>query len=723
MITIIKRDGRRTEYDRTKVVRSILNAALSAKQRIDDQTLENMLEIIESKISEYNKEEISVEKLQDFIQSAIYIQGCRLTKDAYLEYRKERNEIRETKSDIMKAIKKIGIHTDRDNGNVGNNFGAKLLRIASESNKWQNLANMPKHLAKAHEQGDYHQHDLDSYNLAFNCCSHSLKPLQTGFKTTYGTIRAAKRIEVAAELACILLQCAQNQMFGGQSLDDFDNDMSIFVAMTREEIRQEYTELMKDATEEEINEKVEQKLDKVVAQAMQSAMYNLSTMESRSGSQIVFSSLNIGLPKNKDAALVCKHALIEYGKGLGAGEQLIFPNMVFAVKAGVNRDPGDPYYYLYQIACEVASRRLNPTFLNIDASYNLPLHEQGIRISTMGCRTSTVDNINGPKGAKRRGNIAPTTINLPRIGIKTMLYAKENNCSTEEKVEFLFNELNRMLDLTRESLLHRYDVLKSLKGKDVPFLIENNMYVGSEEVGLNDSIEPLLRQGSYGIGFIGIHEMLMAAFGKHHGEDEFCYEIATKVVATIREYCDKYKEIDGLNWSCYATPSEGLCGRFMAIDKAKYGVIEGVTDHGYYTNSYHINPGYKIKIKDKVQLEAPFHEKCNGGRISYIELDDYPTPEEIERMITWTFKNTNMGYIGINFHVRYCKECGELLRTEEECPKCGSRKIQGVSRITGYLALDERFGFGKENERNDRVAHNNDHKKNYSMAQKNENTI
>ena len=210
MITIIKRDGRETSYDRSKVVLSILNAALSAKQRIDDATLENMLEIIESKISEYNKDVISVEKLQDFIQSAIYIQGCRLTKDAYLEYRKERNEIRETKSDIMKAIKKIGVHTDRDNGNVGNNFGAKLLRIASESNKWQNLANMPKHLAKAHEQGDYHQHDLDSFNLAFNCCSHSLEPLITGFKTTYGTIRGAKRIEVAAELACILLQCAQN---------------------------------------------------------------------------------------------------------------------------------------------------------------------------------------------------------------------------------------------------------------------------------------------------------------------------------------------------------------------------------------------------------------------------------------------------------------------------------------------------------------------------------
>nr|DAV25083.1 MAG TPA: anaerobic ribonucleoside triphosphate reductase [Caudoviricetes sp.] len=708
MITIIKRDGRKTNYDRAKVAASVLNAAKSAKQSIDENILSVILDVVEAKITELNKLEITVEKLQDFIQTAIYVNGLRLTKDAYLDYRKERNEVRETKSDIMKAIRKIGVHTDRDNGNVGNNFGAKLLRIASESNKWQNLANMPKHIAKAHEQGDYHLHDLDAFNLTFNCCSHSLEPLKTGFKTSYGTIRPAKRIDVAAELACILLQCAQNQMFGGQSIDDFDNDMAVFVKYTREEIYEEYSALMIDQPEEVIRERVEAKLDKVVGQAMQSVMYNLSTMESRSGSQIVFSSLNIGLPNDDDAALVCKHALIEYGKGLGAGEQLIFPNMVFAVKSGVNRNPGDPYYYLYKIACEVASRRLNPTFLNIDASYNLPLYEQGVRISTMGCRTSTVDNINGPKGAKRRGNIAPTTINLPRLGIEASLYQKETGCTDEEKIKFLYDSLSKMLDLTRESLLYRYSVLKQLKGKDVPFLTENNMYVGAEEIGPNDSIEPILKQGSYAIGFIGIHEMLMAAIGKHHGEDEKALEIADTVVRMIREYCDKYKEIDKLNWSCYAAPSEGLCGRFIAIDKAKYGVIKGVTDHAYYTNGYHINPGFKISVKEKIQKEAPFHELCNGGRISYIELDDYPTPEEIERIITWTFTNTNMGYIGINFHVRYCKECGQLLRTEEECPNCGSRKIQGVSRITGYLALDERFGAGKEAERADRVAHNND---------------
>ena len=716
MVTIIKRDGRHTKYDAGKVIRSVLNAAKSAKQNIEEEVLSNILEIVESKISELNKDTISVEKLQDFIQSAIYIQGLRLTKDCYMEYRKERNEVRETKSDIMKVIKKIGVHTDRDNGNVGNNFGAKLLRIASESNKWQNLANMPKHLAKAHEQGRYHLHDLDSFNLTFNCCSHSLDPIKNGFKTSYGTIRPAKRIEVAADLSCILLQCAQNQMFGGQSIDDFDNDMACFVELSKEEIYNEYKELMKDCSEDEIKAKVNEKLEKVVQQAMQSLIYNLSTMESRSGSQIVFSSLNIGLPKNEYAALVCKHVLIEYGKGLGAGEQLIFPNMVFAVKAGVNRDPGDPYYYLYQIACEVASRRLNPTFLNIDASYNLPLHEQGIRISTMGCRTSTVDNINGPKGAARRGNIAPTTINIPRLGIEAKLHQKETGCSEDEMIQFFFDSLDEMLDLSRESLLYRYEVLKQLKGKDVPFLIENKMYVGSEEVGLNDSIEPLLKQGSYAIGFIGIHEALMAMFGKHHGEDDKCYEMADRIVKTIRAYCDKYKEIDKLNWSCYAAPSEGLCGRFIAIDKAKYGVIPGVTDHDYYTNSYHINPAFKISVKDKIQMEAPFHELSNGGRISYVELDDYPTPETIEKIITWAFKNTNIGYVGINFHVRYCKDCGQLLRTEEVCPECGSNRTQGVSRITGYLALDERFGKGKAAERADRIAHNS-YVKNYDLAQ------
>lgn len=703
---IVKRDGREEVFDKNKVMISITKASNSANQIINENDTMEILNIIEEKINNQKKKSMTVEKIQDIIQTAIYLKGYRNTKDAYVKYRKERTRIRETKSDIMNTIKKIGVSTDRDNCNVGNNFGAKLLRIASESSKWQNLANMPKHLAKAHEDGDYHQHDLDSFNLTINCCSHSLEPIKKGFKTSYGTIRGAKRIETASELACILLQCSQNQQFGGQSIDDWDNDMAIFVEMTRKEISKEYHKLLDGISKKDVERKIDEKLEKVVQQSMQSVMYNLSTMESRSGSQIVFSSLNIGMPKNKYAALICKYTLLEYEKGLGNGEQIIFPNLVFAVKDGINRNKKDPYHYLYKLACRVAAKRLNPTFLNIDASYNLSLHEKGIRISTMGCRTSSISNINGPEGAVRRGNIAPTTINLPRLGIEAKRYKDETNCTVKEMEEYYFNSLEKMIELSRESLLYRYEVLKNLKGKDLPFLTENNMYVGSEDIEPEDSIEPILKQGTWAIGFIGIHETLMAMYGEHHGENGHCYEIAEKTVKMIRDYCDDYKKKDKLNWSCYASPAEGLSGRFIKIDKDRYGEIKGVTDHEYYTNSYHINPAFKISIKDKVAKEAPFHEYCNGGRISYIELDDYPTAETIENLITWTFTNTNMGYIGINFHVRYCKNCGNLLHSEDECPKCGSRKIQGVSRVTGYLSLDERFGAGKYAERADRISHN-----------------
>lgn len=338
-----------------------------------------------------------------------------------------------------------------------------------------------------------------------------------------------------------------------------------------------------------------------------------------------------------------------------------------------------------------------------------------ILIKNSMCRTTTMDNINGEQGAKKRGNIAPTTINLPRLGIEASLYQKETNCSNEDMIVYLNKLLINMLNSSRESLLYRYEVLKILKGKDIPFVSENNLYMDSEDIGPEDSIEPILKQGTWAIGFIGIHEMLMAMFNKHHGEDNLARETAENTVKIIRDYTDKYKVIDKLNWSCYATPSEGLCGRFIAIDKSKYGTIEGVTDHDYYTNGYHINPAFKISIKEKVEKEAPFHEMCNGGRISYIELDGYPTGDDVERIVSWTFKNTNMGYIGINFHVRYCLDCGKLLNSESRCSVCGSSRIQGVSRITGYLALDERFGPGKKAERSSRVDHNGDHMNNYTL--------
>ena len=697
MLYVVKRDGRRVQFDSTKITNAIKGSAEEIAFNLKESEAIELTQKVIEQIEKKKVTEITVEEIQNIVENVLQENGCEVIWRTYCNYRRERTKIREKKSDLMKVIERIGIETDRDNANVGNNFSSKLLRIASESNKWHNLGMMPKHLAKLHENGDLYYHDLDSYNLTINCLNiETGKILNRGFNTGYGTILPAKRIESAAELSCILLQSTQNDMFGGQSHANFDNDMAPFIGMSRKEIRNEYKEYFGDI--ENLDEIVEKKLEKVVRQAMQGIVYNLNTMHSRAGSQVPFSSINLGLPESEDAAMVDRIFLEEYEKGLGKGEQPIFPNIIFRVKKGVNREPDDPYYYLYKLACRVASKRMNPMFMNLDADFNKEYYDKGVIAATMGCRTYIMSNVNGEPGPAGRGNIAPTTINLPRIGI----LAKGD-------INRFFSLLDNRLELARESLLHRYSVLKRLKVKDLPFVAGEHLMRGSENLSSEDSIEPILRQGTWGIGFIGLAETLVALVGKHHGEDKEAHKLGIKIVSHIREFCDKYREVDKLNWSCYATPAEGLSGKFILQDQGVFGKIKGVTDKNYYTNSYHIPVWYKISIKDKIDLEAPFHKICNGGHITYIEMDGYPEPEDVKAIIDYAYKNTNISYMGINFHMRYCRDCGERIEnTETNCPKCGSYNIQGVSRVTGYLSLDERFGAGKVAERADRLSHNDE---------------
>ena len=704
MLYVVKRDGREVKFDSNKIA----NAIKKSSDEIGDKLEENQIDECIQRVIEYielsKKEKVSVEEVQNLVEKALVDSNHKNIQRAYSSYRRERTRIREIKSDLMKAIKKIGVETDRDNANVGNNFSSKLLRIASESNKWHNLYNMPKYLAKAHEVGEVYFHDLDSYNLTVNCLHIPTgEILKKGFNTGYGTINSPKRIETAAELSCILLQSTQNDMFGGQSHPDFDNDLCEFIEPTRREIREE---LISYGIEGEKLEKiVEEKLRMRVHQAMQGIIYNLNTMHSRAGSQVPFSSINLGIPYSDDAALVCEVFLKEYEKGLGKGEQPIFPNIIFRVKEGVNREIDDHYYYLYELACKVAAKRMNPTFMNIDADFNKEYYDKGYMPATMGCRTYLMKNVNGEPGCKGRGNIAPITINLPRIGIEA-----------NKDIDKFFEILKDRLVLAKEALLHRYNVLKNLKVKDLPFVAGQGLMRGAEGLEAEDSIEPILKQGTWGIGFIGLAETLYALLGKHHGEDQEARELGLRIIRFIREYTDRLVEETKLNWSCYATPAEGLSGKFIKQDKKIFGIIKGVTDKDYYTNSFHIPVNYNISIKNKIDIEAPYHKLCNAGHISYIEVDDSPSEEVIMNIINYAYKNTDISYIGINFHIRYCRDCGEtLLSNESKCPKCNSRNIQGISRVTGYLSLDERFGPGKYEERIDRRSHTGSYKNNYEI--------
>ena len=702
MLYVVKRDGRRLEFNPDKISKAIKRAANDERLELKTSQVFDIVQKVINYIEMTEKDEVTVEEIQNLVIKALKDSDHKEIALAYSNYRRERTKIRDIKSDLMKAIKQIGVETDRDNANVGNNFSSKLLRIASESNKWYNLASMPKYLAKEHEIGNLYYHDLDSYNLTTNCLHIPTKEiLEKGFNTGYGTIKPPKRIESAAELSCILLQSTQNDMFGGQSHPDFDNDMSIFIEPTRQEIKAHLTEL--GITGPELEELTEKKLNKRVHQAMQGVVYNLNTMHSRAGSQVPFSSVNLGIPRTKDAAIICQVFLEEYEKGLGKGEQPIFPNIIFRVKAGVNREESDPYFYLYKLACRVASKRMNPTFMNIDADFNKEYYDKGYMPATMGCRTYLMKNVNGEPGCKGRGNIAPTTINLPRIGIQA-----------KGDVNKFFEIFEERINMAKESLMHRYSVLKNLKVKDLPFVAGQKLMKGSEGLSKDDSIEPILKQGTWGIGFIGLAEALVALTGKHHGEDEASRELGLKIISFLREKLDKFTEETKLNWSCYATPAEGLSGKFIAIDKKMYGIIKGVTDKDYYTNSFHLPVGFPISIKDKIDIEAPYHKLCNGGHISYIEVDDNPTPECIMDIINYAYKNTNISYLGVNFHIRYCKECGASLTSSDcKCPSCGSTNIQGISRVTGYLSLDERFGVGKAAERKDRITHTKTHENMY----------
>ena len=584
MLYVVKRDGRKVEFNTDKIRNAIKKASNEVGESLKESEVLICIQRVIKYIEESQKEKVSVEEVQNLVEKALVDSGHTNIEKAYSAYRRERTRIRDIKSDLMKVIKKIGVETDRDNANVGNNFSSKLLRIASESNKWHNLYNMPKHLAKAHELGELYFHDLDSYNLTTNCLHIPTgEVLSRGFNTGYGTIKAPKRIETAAELSCILLQSTQNDMFGGQSHPDFDNDMAQFIEPTRNEIREELLEL--GIEEKRLDDLVEKKLRSRIHQAMQGVVYNLNTMHSRAGSQVPFSSVNLGIPNSNDAALICEIFLREYEKGLGKGEQPIFPNIIFRVKKGVNREQDDPYYYLFKIACEVASKRMNPTFMNIDADFNKEYYDKGYIPATMGCRTYLMKNVNGEPGCKGRGNIAPITINLPRIGIEA-----------NKDINKFFEILQNRLTLAKEALLHRYSILKKLKVKDLPFVAGQGLMRGSEDLMPDDSIEPILKQGTWAIGFIGLAETLYALIGSHNGETDEARNLGLKIIKFIREYTDKLVEETQLNWSCYATPAEGLSGKFIKKDKKIYGIIKGVTDKEYYTNSFHIPVNYNISI-------------------------------------------------------------------------------------------------------------------------------
>ena len=669
---IRKRDGRVVPFDPNKITEAIFKAvrAVGGSNR---EIAENLTGQVIHYLSTtgYSGVIPTVEEVQDAVEKTLIENGHARTAKAYILYRDRRTRIREAKSDLMDAVKEILIETNRENANISNSPSAKMFQIAAAASKKYYLSNLlPEEFAQAHMDGTFHIHDLDYYSKTLNCLQIDLgRLLKEGFNTGYGYIRPPQRIATAAAQAAIILQSNQNDMFGGQSFPHFDRDLGEGIRSFK--VKPGYEEIY---------------------QAMEGLIYNLNTMCSRAGGQVPFSSLNLGIDTTAEGRAVSRAVLEAFGRGLGRGETPVFPNLVFRVKRGVNFSPGDPNYDLYALALQVAARRMNPTFSFMDSSFNAPY---GDEVSYMGCRTRVIANRHGPEVSAGRGNIAAVTLNLPRLAL-----------SCRGQMELFFVQLDRLLRLAARQLLHRFEVLSRLRVKDLPFLMGEKLYLGSENLSQDDTIREVIKNGTLAVGYIGLAETLCMLIGKHHGEDAEAQQLGLNIVEQMRRRMDQFSEEYDLNFVLLATPAEGLAGRFVEIDRERYGILPGITDKDYYTNSFHLPVNFAITMADKIALEGEYHRLCNAGHISYVELEAPPGDnfEAVDRIVR-QMAAADMGYGGINFPVDECSRCGFSGVIAGSCPQCGSGAIRRIRRITGYLSIEERFNAAKRHELHDRRPH------------------
>ncbi len=605
----------------------------------------------------------------------------------------------------------------RENANIdGESSMGAMLKYGSEGAKAFNLDEViPDEFSKAHENGDLHIHDMDFYTLTDTCCQIDVgKLLQKGFYTGHGFIRPPSNIKTAANLACIIIQSNQNDMHGGQSIPMLDYALAPYVRKSYvKNWRHEVEELLvyrhgwdeQDARHkaEQMSVKYEPRIGRPywpfeesfcvtkqgisqaadraetqtrndVYQAMEALVHNLNTMQSRAGSQVPFSSVNYGTDTSPEGRLVTEMLLKATDAGLGEGETPIFPVQIFKIKDGVNYKPGDPNYDLFKLSIKVSAKRLYPNWESLDAPFNLQYYKAGdpdTEVATMGCRTRVMGNVYDPtrETTSGRGNLSFTTINLPRLGIEA-----------HGDLDKFFADLDSMLDLCMRQLLHRLSIQKARRVRNYPFLMGEGVWMDSEKLGWDDPVGDILKHGTLSIGFIGLAECLTALVGKHHGEDAEARELGLRIVTHMRHWMDRKSRGLKLNVTCLATPAEGLSGRFVKIDKEKYGEIKGVTDRDYYTNSFHVPVWYNISASKKVDIEAPYHALCNAGHITYIELDG-DTAKNLDAMETLVryMHDKNLGYFAISHPVDRDPVCGYVGVINGVCPRCGRREGEAIS--------------------------------------------
>ena len=730
---VVKRDGRVVDFNNQKIVAAILKA-----MNVTDQGEDIILAAqIADVISKLEKEQMSVEEIQDCVEMELMNSPRKEVAKRYIAYRNQRSLARNAKSNeiFQEIIDAQANDITRENANMNADTPAgMMMKFASESTKtYVDSCLLSEDVKEAVQKGYIHIHDKDYYpTKSLTCIQHPLdKILENGLKAGHGESRPAKRIETAAVLACISMETVQNEMHGGQAIPAFDFYLAPFVRLSfQEELKKissfdgkDYSYLndvkiddyfKRDLTGLMGDEKVIQHAINMtvgrVHQAMEAFVHNMNTIHSRGGNQVVFSSINYGTDTSAEGRCIIREILNTTYEGVGNGSTAIFPIQIWKKKRGVSYLPTDPNYDLYKFACKVSARRFFPNFLNLDASYNQDdawkaddprrfEHE----VATMGCRTRVYANNFGPKTSIGRGNLSFTTVNIVRLAIECM-----NIKDKDERIAKFIEKVDWVLDIAAKQLNERFEFQKTAIKKQFPLLM-NGLWMGSEKLEECDTIESVLNQGTLSIGFIGLAETLIALIGKHHGESDEAQELGLRIIRHMRERVDGFSDTFQHNFTFFATPAEGLAGRFTRMDKKKFGIIPGVTDKDYYTNSSHVPVYFHCTPQHKAEIEGPYHKYENAGHIFYVEIDGDAThnPEAIMSIVDLMDKY-DIGYGSVNHNRNRCLDCGYEDATDglEECPHCHGHNIDTLQRITGYLVgTTNRWNSAKLAELKDRVVH------------------
>lgn len=731
--TVVKRDGRIVGFNEQKIMAAIRKAMMHTDKGEDDALVQK----ITDHISIHGKSQMTVEKIQDSVEMELMKSARKDVAQKYIAYRNQRSIARKAKTrDVFMEIVNIKNNdVTRENANMNADTPAgMMMKFASETTKpFVDDYLLSEEVREAVTHNYIHIHDKDYYpTKSLTCVQHPLDHiLEYGFVAGHGSSRPAKRIETAAVLACISLETCQNEMHGGQAIPAFDFYLAPYVRssyieelknlekLTGRDLSALYHQELEDYVLKELDglegdERLRQhavnKTVNRVHQAMEAFIHNMNTIHSRGGNQVVFSSINYGTDTSAEGRCIIRELLKSTYEGVGNGETAIFPIQIWKKKRGVNYLREDRNYDLYQLACKVTARRFFPNFLNLDATFNQNSNwktddpERYLwEVATMGCRTRVFENRFGSKTSVARGNLSFTTINIVKLAIECMEIAGK-----EERINAFFAKLDHILEVTAKQLDDRFQFQKTAFAKQFPLLM-TKLWIDCDKLQPTDTIESVLNQGTLGIGFIGLAECLKALVGKHHGESEKAQALGLKIITYMRDRVNDFSERYQHNYSLLATPAEGLSGRFTKFDRKRFGVIDGITDRDYYTNSNHVPVYYKCSALHKAQIEAPYHDLTRGGHIFYVEIDGDAThnPDVISGVVDMMDKY-NMGYGSVNHNRNRCMDCGyENAEAEMECcPKCGSRHIDRLQRITGYLVgTTDRWNQGKLAELNDRVTH------------------